>query len=66
MEVPNMRPAALLTTLLLCAIAVLHVLRLVFQVQISAGSVAIPMWASLVAVPVAAGLALGLWREQRQ
>ncbi len=61
-----MKPAALLTTFLLCAIAVLHVLRLIFQVQISAGSVAIPMWASVVAVPVAGALALGLWRDQRR
>jgi hypothetical protein len=66
MEVSNMKPAGLVTTLLLCAIAVLHVLQLIFQVQISAGSVAIPMWASVVAVPVAAGLASWLWREQRQ
>ena len=61
-----MKPAALLTTLLLCAIAVLHALRLIFQVQVTAGSVAIPMWASMVAVLAAAALALSLWREQRQ
>ena len=45
-----MKPAALVTTLVLCAIAVLHVLRLVLQVEINAGTVVIPMWASVPAV----------------
>ncbi len=61
-----MKPAALVTTLVLCAIAVLHVLRLVLQVEINAGTVVIPMWASVPAVLCAGALAFWLWREQRQ
>ena len=61
-----MKPAALLITLLLSAIAVLHVLRLVFQVEVSIGGVVFSMWSSVIAALVVGGLALLLWREQRQ
>ena len=62
----RMKPAALLTSLLLCAIAVLHALRLIFQVEVSIGGVVFPMWSSVIAVLVLGALALWLWREQRQ
>ena len=61
-----MKPAALIATLFLSVVAVLHVLRLVFQVQVTAGSVTIPMWASVLAVLGPGALAVWLWREQRQ
>ena len=66
MGVSNMKPAALLITLLLSAIAVLHVLRLVFQVEVSIGGVVFPMWSSVMAALVVGALVLLLWREQRQ
>ncbi len=61
-----MKPAALVAALFLCAIAVLHVLRLTFQVQVTAGNVVVPMWVSVPAVLLPSTLALWLWREQRQ
>lgn len=61
-----MKPAARISVLFLAAVAVLHVLRLVFQVQATAGTVTIPMWASLFGVLVPGGLAVWLWREQLQ
>ena len=61
-----MKPAALVATLFLCVIVVLHVLRLTFQVQVTAGNVVVPMWVSVPAVLLPAALALWLWREQRQ
>ncbi len=61
-----MKPAARVTVLLLGFIAVLHVLRIAFQVPATAGTVTIPMWASLVGVLIPGGLAVWLWREQRQ
>ena len=57
---------ALIATLFLSAVAVLHVLRLVFQVQVTAGSVTVPMWPSVLAVLGPGALAVWLWREQRQ
>ena len=61
-----MKPAVLVATLFLSAVAVLHVLRLVFQVQVTAGSVTVPMWPSVLAVLGPGALAVWLWREQRQ
>ena len=61
-----MKPAALVVTLFLSAIAVLHVLRLVFQVEIVIGGVVFAMWTSAVVVLTMGGLVLWLWREQRQ
>ncbi len=61
-----MKPATLVATLFLSAIAVLHVIRLVFQVEIDVNGAVIPMWASVVATLAVGALALWLWREQRQ
>ncbi len=61
-----MKPAALVATVFLSLVAVLHVLRLLFQVQVTAGSIEIPMWASVLAVLGPGAVALWLWREQRR
>ena len=60
-----MKPAALVAVLFLSVVALLHVLRLIFQVQITVGSTEIPMWASLLAVIGPGTLAVWLWKEQR-
>ena len=60
-----MKPAAMVAALFLSAIAVLHVLRLVFQVQVMVDGSEVPMWASVVAVIGPGLIALWLWREQR-
>ena len=60
-----MKPAALVATIFLSVVAVLHVLRLLFQVQVTAGSIEIPMWASIIAVIGPGLIAVWLWREQR-
>ncbi len=59
-----MKPAAKVTTIFLCVVAVLHVARLLFQVEVTAGSTTIPMWASVFAVLGPSALAMWLWREQ--
>ncbi len=60
-----MKPAALVAAVFLSLVAVLHVLRLAFQVPVTAGGIEIPTWASVFGVVVPGALALGLWREQR-
>ena len=60
-----MKPAALVATLFLSLVAVLHVLRLLFQVQFTLGSTEIPMWVSVLAVLGPGAIAVWLWREQR-
>ncbi len=60
-----MTPAALVTTMFLSIVAALHLLRLLFQVQLAVASTAIPMWASVIGVVGPGALAVWLWREQR-
>ncbi len=61
-----MKPAALIATLFLALIALAHLLRIVFQVEVTAGPLVIPMWASGLAAVGPGALAVWLWREQRQ
>jgi hypothetical protein len=61
-----MKPAASIAVLLLSLVALVHLLRIIFQVPITAGSVAIPMWASILGVIVPGALAVWLWREQKR
>ncbi len=61
-----MKPAALVATVLLSVVAMLHLLRLLFQLQFTVGGTEIPMWASVLAVVASGALAVWLWREQRK
>jgi len=58
-----MKPIARLTTIFLALVALAQFLRLVFQVEVVAGGVRIPLWASTVACAVTGALAILLWRE---
>lgn len=61
-----MKPATMITVLFLAMVAVAHLLRLVLGVEVIAGGFVIPLWVSVIACVVPAGLAVGLWRENRQ
>ena len=61
-----MTPVARLTTIFLALVAVVQFLRLVLQVEVTAGGVRIPLWAGAVTCVVTRGLAIRLWRESRQ
>jgi Na+/proline symporter len=58
-----MKPATTITVILLILIAVAHLLRLIFHVEIVADGMTIPMWASVPACIVPAVLAVMVWRE---
>ena len=60
-----MKPAALIATLFLVLVACLHALRVLFRLDLTVGSFAVPLWASVPAVIGLGGLATWLWREQR-
>ena len=60
-----MKSAALVAVLFLSVVALVHVIRLIFHVQITVGSTEIPMWASVLAVIGPGALAVWLWKEQR-
>ena len=57
-----MKPARL-ASVLLSIVAILHVLRLMFQVEVTFGTVVIPLWASLPAAVLLSALAAWLWRD---
>jgi len=61
-----MKPAALVATIFLDAIATLHLVRLLLQVQVTVGSYEIPMWVSILGVLGPGLLAVWLWIEQRR
>jgi Na+/proline symporter len=61
-----MKPASFLAILLLALIALAHLLRLVFRVEVTVDGVSIPLWASIIACVVPALIALMLWRESRK
>lgn len=61
-----MRASAIVTVIFLLLVSVGHLLRLIFQVQIVANTVAIPMWMSVPACIVTAGLAIWLWTDNRK
>ena len=52
------------TAVLLTVIAIAHALRLWLGWEVTVVGVTIPMWASAAGFFVAAGLAIGLWRER--
>ena len=59
-----MRPAVLFSCLFLVLVTVGHLLRLVLGIPLIVGDVSLPMWPSAVAVLMAGGLALWLWRSE--
>jgi hypothetical protein len=60
-----MKPATVLTFVVVVLIAVLHVLRLIFHVTLQIGGAVVPVWPSAIATIFFTTLAVGLWREHR-
>ncbi len=61
----EMKPAALVAVIFLAVVALLHVVRLAFQLEVMVGATLVPLWASAFAVLGPGALAIWLWREQR-
>lgn len=61
-----MKPAARIATIFLALVALVHLLRLVLRIEVTAGGVHIPLWASALACVVTGGLAVLLWQESRR
>jgi hypothetical protein len=60
-----MKPARMISILFLAMVAVGHLLRLVLGVEIRVGGILVPLWVSVIACVLPAGLAVGLWWENR-
>lgn len=60
-----MKPASGVAVIVFSVVALAHLLRLVFQVEVLVAGTLIPMWVSIVGLVVPAALAVALWREAR-
>ena len=61
-----MKPFTRVTILVLSLVAILQLVRLVLGWEVTINEVGIPLWVSAIAVAVAGGLAVMLWRESRK
>ncbi len=61
-----MKPVARFVTIFLALVSITHFLRLVLQIEVVAGGVRVPLWASAVACLVTGGLAILLWWENKR
>ncbi len=61
-----MKPATTITVILLLIVSMAHLLRLIFQVKVTTSLFEVPMWLSVPACIVTAGLAIWLWKENKK
>jgi hypothetical protein len=60
-----MKPFTTLAVAIFALIALAHLCRLIWGLEVVVGGAMVPLWVSLPGLIVAAGLALMLWRESR-
>ncbi len=60
-----MKPFTSIAVILFAIIALAHLLRLVRGFEVVVAGTAVPQWASIVGLIVAALLAIMVWRESR-
>lgn len=58
-----MKPSMLVTLIFLVLVALLHVLRLALQIEVTVNAMVIPLWVSMAGLLLTGGLAIWLWRE---
>jgi uncharacterized integral membrane protein len=61
-----MKPSIIITSIFLLLIAIFHVLRLILQVKVTAGSYEVPMWMSIAAAIFTGGLSLWLLQDNKK
>lgn len=60
-----MKPGVQVALAFAIVVAVAHLVRLALRIPITIGGVGVPMWPSVVAIPLFAGLAYWIWRDSR-
>jgi len=63
---PGLLKPTRLAMIFLALVALVQLLRLVLRVEVTAGGVSIPLWASALACVVTGGLSFMLWRENKR
>jgi hypothetical protein len=61
-----MKPFTTLAVVLFALIALVHLVRLIWGIEVVVGGTTIPQWVSVPGAFIPAGLALMLWRESRR
>ena len=61
-----MKPFTAIAVVVFSLVALLQLIRVISGWEVTVNGLAIPMWASVVALVVAAALATMLWREARR
>ncbi len=59
------KPFTTIAVVIFSLVALLQLLRVLLGWEVTVNGVAIPLWASAVAVAIATGLAAMVWRETR-
>ena len=61
-----MKPATTITVIFLLIVSIVHLLRLIFQVNVITNLFVVPMWMSVPGCLVTAALAIWLWMENKK
>ena len=61
-----MKPFTTIATVIFALVALAHILRVFLGWEVTMGGMAVPMWASVAGLVIAAGLAVMLLREARK
>mgnify|MGYP001249896846 CR=1 FL=1 len=61
-----MKPFTTIAAAVFAVVAIAHVLRMYFALEVTVGGIVVPMWASVAGLVIAAGLAVMLLREARK
>lgn len=60
-----MKPFTNIAIVVFSLIALVHAFRIFYSWQVVVNGMVIPIWASVLGLAIAAGLALMLWRESK-
>ena len=60
-----MKPFTLIAVIFLSLIALMQLVRILLGWVVTVNGIAIPVWASGIAIVIAGGIAAMLWRESR-
>jgi hypothetical protein len=60
-----MKPAMTIAIAIFTAVAVLHILRMLYGWEVVINGMSVPMWVSVLGAIIAGGLAFALWRKSR-
>jgi len=61
-----MNPLLAIVSILLVGISAAHLVRLIFQVEMTVGGFVVPFWVSIIGFIIPLALALLLWRKIKE